>query len=419
MTTIFMRLSNPLKISYRNLAAAKFRSFLTILGIVIGIASVIIIMAIGTSAQELILDQVRGIGSNLIGVLPGASEEDGPPASALGIVITTLKYDDFKALLQKSNVPNAVDGAAYLSGNDTVQFEDVNKNYTYQGTNSGYIGTESAEVANGRFFTKEEDASLARIAVLGSDAANDLFGTTLDPIGKKISIGDQNFDVIGVFSKRGSAAFSNQDTTIYIPILTAQKIMLGVDYLNFLRVKIDSEANIDRAKSDITATLRERHKIKKSDGDDFSVRDQRAGLDAINNVTGAIKYFLTAIAAISLLVGGVGIMNTMLISVNQRIQEIGLRKAIGAKNSAVMAQFLVESVVVTTVGGLIGILLGIVASFLAALVIQKLGYHWPFVITLSSVVLAVGISFLVGIFFGLYPARKASKLNVVEALRYE
>jgi putative ABC transport system permease protein len=414
-----MRFSDPVKIAYSNLVAAKFRSFLTILGIVIGIASVIIIMAIGTSAQELILDQIRGIGSNLIGVLPGAADEKGPPASALGIIVTTLKYDDFKALLQKNNVPNAVDGAAYLSGNDTVQYESINKNYTYQGTTSGYIGTENAEIAKGRFFTKEEDATLARITVLGSDIADDLFGANVDPIGKKIKIGDQSFEVIGVLTKRGSSAFSNQDTTLYMPILTAQKIMLGVDYLNFVRIKVDSEANLERAKADITTTLRERHNIKKPSDDDFNVRDQQTGLDVITNVTGAIKYFLTAIAAISLLVGGVGIMNTMLISVNQRIREVGLRKAIGAKNSAIMFQFLIESVVVTLLGGIVGILGGVLVALLAALVIQKLGYNWPFIVTLSSILVAVGISFLVGVFFGIYPARKAAKLNVVEALRYE
>lgn len=414
-----MRFSDPIKIALNNLKAAKFRSFLTILGIVIGIASVIIIMAIGTSAQELILDQVRGVGSNLIGVLPGASEESEPPASAMGVVITTLKYDDLKALLQKNNVPNVTDGAGYISGNDTVQYEGKDKNYTFRGTTASYINVENAEIESGRFFTKEEEISLTRLAVLGSEVAADLFGEGGDAIGKKIKIGDQSFEIIGIFKRRGSTAFSNQDTAIFMPLFTAQKIMLGVDYLNFIRLKVDSEENIDRAKADIIATLREQHDIKKAGDDDFSVRDQKAGLDAITKVTGAIKYFLTAIAAISLLVGGVGIMNTMLISVNQRIQEVGLRKAIGAKNSVIMLQFLTESVVITLIGGIVGILGGIAVSFVAALIIQRLGYHWPFVVTISSIVLAVSISALVGIFFGLYPARKAARLNVVEALRYE
>jgi putative ABC transport system permease protein len=414
-----MKISSPVKIAYQNLMAAKFRSFLTILGIVIGISSVIIIMAIGTSAQELIIDQVRGIGSNLLGVLPGGSEEKGPPASAFGVTITTLKYDDLKALLQKNNVSDVVDGAGYISGNDTVQYQDIDKNYTYQGTTASYIGVENGEIEKGRYFTKEEETSLARVAVLGAEVSNDLFGVATDPIGKKIKIGKQGFDVIGVLKKRGSAAFSNQDTTIYLPLFTAQKIMLGVDYLNFIRLKVNDENNIDRAKADVISTLRDRHNIKKPSDDDFSVRDQKTGLDAITNITGVIKYFLAAIAAISLIVGGVGIMNTMLISVNQRIQEVGLRKAIGAKNSTIMFQFVMESIVVTIIGGIIGILIGAVVAFLAAIIIQKLGYHWPFVITLSSIILAVSISFLVGLFFGIYPARKAAKLNIVEALRYE
>jgi len=298
-----MRLSDPVKIAYKNLLAAKFRAFLTILGIVIGIAAVIIIIAIGSSAQELILDQVKGIGSNLIGVLPGASEEKGPPASAMGVVITTLKYDDLKALLQKNNVPDVTDGAAYISGNDTVQFEDKDKNYTFRGTTASYVGVENAEIEFGRFFAKEEETSLSRLAVLGSEVASDLFGKGVDGVGKKIKIGDQNFEVIGIFKERGSVAFSNQDTAIFMPLYTAQKIMLGVDYLNFIRLKVDNEENIDRAKADIVTTLREQHDIKKPSDDDFSVRDQRTGLQAITNVTGAIKYFLAAIAAISLIVG--------------------------------------------------------------------------------------------------------------------
>jgi putative ABC transport system permease protein len=218
---------------------------------------------------------------------------------------------------------------------------------------------------------------------------------------------------------RGSAAFSNQDTAIFIPLLTAQKEILGIDYVNFLRVKIDDENNVDRAIADMKMTLREQHHIKNPADDDFSVRDQRAGLEAISNITGVIKYFLTAIAGIALVVGGVGIMNTMLISVNQRVREVGLRKALGARHSTILFQFLVESVVVTLAGGLIGIAVGALVSLLAALIIQKLGYDWPFIVTISSILVATAISVLVGIFFGLYPARRASRLNITEALRYE
>jgi len=255
--------------------------------------------------------------------------------------------------------------------------------------------------------------------VIGSEVAKDFFDSNIDPIGQRIKIGDQSFQVIGVLESRGSTAFSNQDTAIFMPLFTAQKIMLGIDYVNFLRVKVDSESNIDRAVADMKATLRDQHHIKKPAGDDFTVRAQQAGIDAISSITGAIKYFLTAIAGIALLVGGVGIMNTMLISVNQRIREVGLRKALGAKNANILAQFLIESVVITLTGGIVGIFFGIGVSFLAALVIQKLGYDWPFIVTMSSILLATSISALVGIFFGLYPARKASKLNITEALRFE
>ncbi|MFA5871302.1 MAG: ABC transporter permease [Parcubacteria group bacterium] len=399
--------------------AAKVRSFLTILGIIIGIASVIIIMAIGTSAQQLILNQIRGIGSNLVGVLPGASEEKGAPAGAFGVAITTLKYVDFQAILKKQNVPNATDGAAYVNGNKTVQFQDQSRSTSFTGTTASYTDVESASVANGRFFTKEDEVDLSRVAVLGSQVSRDFFGTNIDPIGKNIKIGDQSFMVIGVLESRGSTAFSNQDTSIIMPLFTAQKIILGIDYVNFLRIKVDDEKNIDQAVADIKATLRSQHHIKNPVDDDFTVRDQKAGLDTINSVTNAIKYFLTAIAAISLLVGGVGIMNTMLISVNQRIREVGLRKAIGAKNSTVMFQFLVESAVITLTGGIVGIIFGILVSFLTAIIMQKLGYQWPFIVTLSSIILAVLISMIVGIFFGLYPARRAAKFNIVEALRYE
>ncbi|MDD5489591.1 MAG: ABC transporter permease [Candidatus Moranbacteria bacterium] len=414
-----MRISDPLKISFRNIMAAKVRSFLTILGIIIGIGSVIIIMAIGTSAQQLILNQIRGIGSNLIGVLPGASEEKGPPAGAFGIAITTLKYNDLQAILKKQNAPNVVDGAAYVNGSKTAQFQDQSRSVSFTGTTASYVGVENVSVANGRFFTKEEEADLSRVAVLGSQVAEDFFGKNLDPIGKRIRVGDQSFTIVGVLASRGSTAFSNQDKSIFMPLFTAQKIILGIDYVNFLRLKVDDEKNIDRAVADIKATLRDQHQIKNPADDDFTVRDQRAGLDAITSVTNAIKYFLTAIAAISLLVGGVGIMNTMLISVNERIREVGLRKAIGAKNNTVMFQFLMESAVITLAGGVVGIVFGTLVSLLAAIIMQKLGYQWPFVITASSVVLAVVISTAVGIFFGLYPARRAAKYNIVEALRYE
>lgn len=413
-----MYLLNPIKISYKNLLSAKLRSFLTILGIIIGVASVIVVMAIGASAQSLILDQVKGIGSNLIGILPGASEEKGPPASALGIITTTLKYRDMEAILEKKNVPNIADASGYVTGIATVKSQSDSFETNFQGVNSSLVNVEKSEVENGRFFIKEEDTNLSRVAVLGSKWANKLFPNE-DPIGKTITLKNFNFTVIGVLEERGSVAFSNPDELVYIPLFTAQKELLGIDYLNLIRAKIDSAENISLAVNDIKLTLRDQHKIKDSKDDDFSVRDTEEALSLLTNVTNVLKYFLAAIAAISLLVGGVGVMNIMLISVNQRIREIGLRKAVGAKNTHIVWQFLIESATITFWGGIIGIILGVSISFLAAIVIKNLGYNWEFIVTLKSIILATFVTVLIGLIFGMYPARKASRVSPMEALRYE
>ncbi len=414
-----MRLTDPIKISYKNILAAKFRSFLTILGIIIGVASVIIVMAIGASAQALILDQVKGIGSNLVGILPGASDEKGPPAQILGVVVTTLKYGDLQALLQKKNVPNVTAGSGYVTGSATVKNADNNFSTSFQGVSSDFPNVEKTTLTEGsRFFTKEEETNLARVAVLGANRAADLFPNE-NPIGKSISLKGQNFIVIGVMEKKGASGFSNPDDLILVPLFTGQKLLIGINYLNFIRVKVDDENNIDRAVADIKATLREQHHITDPANDDFSVRSTEQALSLLTNITDVLKYFLASIAAISLVVGGVGIMNIMLIAVNQRIREIGLRKAVGARNIHVVTQFLMESVAITLLGGIVGIIFGILIAFLASLIINRLGTAWQFIITWQSIVLATSVTIAIGLVFGMYPARKASKVSPMEALRYE
>lgn len=398
--------------------AAKFRSFLTTLGIIIGIASVIVVMAIGASAQQLIVDQVSGIGSNLVGVLPGASDEKGPPASAMGVVITTLKISDLHAVLQKKNVPNAVTASGYVTGVGNVRYKNNAFEGNYQGVSSSFPDVEKVELKQGRFFTAEEDAGLARVAILGSKRAQDLFANE-DPLGKVITLKDTNLTVVGVFDERGSSGFSNTDETVYIPLETAQKIFLGIDYLNFMRIKIDAPENMDRAVADIVYTLRMQHKIKNPVDDDFSVRNTQQALATITNITNVLKYFLTGIAAISLVVGGIGIMNIMLISVQQRIREIGLRKAVGARNRHIITQFLIEAVFLTMVGGIVGIFIGISFSFLASIIITYLGYNWEFIISFSSIMVACVVAGIIGIAFGIYPAKKAARISPMEALRYE
>ncbi|HEX7586377.1 MAG TPA: ABC transporter permease [Patescibacteria group bacterium] len=413
-----MRLIDPIKISFKNLTAAKWRSFLTMLGIIIGVASVIIVMAIGAGAQALILNEVQGIGSNLVGVLPGASDEKGPPASVFGVVVTTLKYDDLQALLRKKNVPNAVDGAGYVTGSAVASYKENSFSSSFQGVSSSLPNVEKVTLKSGRFFSKEEEINLSRVAVLGYNRANDLF-PSVDPVGKSITLKNLNFIVVGVMNEKGSSSFSNPDDLIFVPLFTGQKLLLGINYLNFVRVKIDTEGNLERAVADIKSTIREQHNIKDPANDDFSVRNTAQALSLLTNITNVLKYFLVSIAAISLVVGGVGIMNIMLIAVNQRIREIGLRKAVGAKNNNIIYQFLIESVAITLSGGILGIIIGILISYLAAIIIRSLGNTWEFIITWQSVTLATSVTIAIGIVFGMYPARKASRVSPMEALRYE
>lgn len=415
-----MRLSDPIKIAYRNMMGAKMRSFLTILGIVIGVASVIIIMAIGRSAQFLILDQLQGIGSNLVGIMPGASDEEGPPAAVMGIVVDTLKYEDMLAVRDTKRVPEVENATAYVSGTTTVDRGNTSYVMPFVGTTASYIEVESAEVEVGRFFTEEEERNLARIAVLGSKAAEDLFNQE-DPIGQKIKIKDQAYNVVGVFKERGTMAFgmSSQDESVYVPLKTGQKLILGINHLGFARVKVKSADLIPSAIDNIKTTIRERHNIKDPIKDDFSVRDQASAIKMIDSVTDALRYFLLAVGSMSLVVGGVGIMNIMLIAVNQRIREVGLRKAVGAKTKDILFQFILESASISFFGGVIGIISGIAVSFIVAEVVQFLGYNWPFFISPMSVLVAVVVSISIGIIFGMYPARRASRISPMEALRYE
>jgi len=400
--------------------AAKLRSFLTILGIIIGVASVIIIMAIGQSAQALILDQVSGMGSNLIGILPGASDEKGPPSAAMGIKVTTLKYGDLEALRNGKEVPEIESAAGYVMGSETAKYNGTSLTVSFTGTTSSYINVENTEIADGRFINKTEEVDMSKVAVVGKNIVRDLFASD-DPIGKTFKLKDSNFTVIGVFESKGGAGFgtSSADDSVFIPLVTAQKLMLGIDHIAFVRAKVKSADLIPYAISNVKTTLRERHNIDDPTDDDFSVRDQAQALEMVKNITNVLRYFLLAIGTISLIVGGVGIMNTMLIVVNQRIKEVGLRKAVGAKTANILSQFLIESSAISFFGGAIGIILGIIVSYIAAIVMQALQYTWPFIVSWQSIVVATLVSIGIGILFGMYPARKASRISPMEALRYE
>lgn len=254
--------------------------------------------------------------------------------------------------------------------------------------------------------------------VLGSTVASELFGGN-DAIGQKIKVKNQTASVIGVMKERGQVGFQNYDDLVLSPLFFAQKEIAGINYLSAIRVKVDNADNIDESMEMIAQTLRERHDLSGPSDDDFSVRSFRDALDLVTNITDALRYFLAAMAALSLLVGGIGIMNIMLVSVTERTREIGLRKALGATNRQVLSQFLFEAIALTLIGGLIGLLSGGLLSYLSALIVRSLGYRWDFVISAFSIFIAVGLSALIGIIFGYYPARRASRLSPIDALRYE
>ncbi len=411
-----MRVKDSIKLSFSILRANKVRTFLTSLGIIIGIASVIIIMSVGAGAQSLIINQISSQGSNLLAILPGASDKNGPPSSVLGIVVTTLKYED--AIAIKNEIPEVFAISSYNSGAGTISYQNQKSDATYNGVMADYVNVEDAELLLGRFFTQDEERGNVKSVILGYQVWQDLFDGQ-DPIGKQIKIKKQFFDIIGVMKERGTVAFQNKDNVVFIPVSTAQNIMLGINYVSAIRIKVDKAENVDSVKEQVRLLLRDRHNIDNTGVEDFSVMDPREAIDILKTVTNALKFFLAAIAGISLLVGGMGVMNIMLASINERIREIGLRKAIGARKGDIILQFLLESMSITILGGIVGIAIGAAVSFLVAVIARYLGYNWDYVVTPSSAIIGIGVAVLIGFIFGIYPAQKASKLDPIEALRYE
>jgi len=415
---MFTNLRQLFKIVLIALFSNKTRSFLTMLGIIIGVGAVVLIMSLGAGAKSLILGQLSGFGSDLIGILPGQSDEKGPPASVFGVKVTSLKLADVEAFRDNKNVPHVVAATAYYQTSVPLYWRDQSYDANLQGVQGDYLKVDGGEVSLGRFFSEEELNSNLRFAVLGSTAASELFGDN-NPLNQKIKIKNQTVTVIGVMKERGQVGFQNYDNLIITPLAFAQKEVAGVNYLSAARVKVNRTENIDEVMENIKYTLRERHGITNPEDDDFSVRSFRDALNLVNTITDAIRYFLAAMASLSLLVGGIGIMNIMLVSVTERTREIGLRKSLGATNRQVLGQFLFEAIILTMFGGLIGLIIGALLAYLVSVVVNYLGYSWDFVISFSSVVTAIGLSTLIGLVFGFYPAKKASRLNPIDALRYE
>ncbi|HCW32853.1 MAG: hypothetical protein UT36_C0005G0018 [Candidatus Peregrinibacteria bacterium GW2011_GWF2_39_17] len=408
----------PLKLALKSLFINKGRTFLTSLGIMIGIASVIMVISIGSGAQSLILNQIKSIGSDLIGILPGGQIENGPPVAVLGITITTLTLKDAEALSNLNNVPHSIAVTPYVKGNGIASYGGEAIDAFYNGVSYQYLEVEEVDLGNGRFFTQNEQQSMERVAILGSSVANDLFSGS-DPLGKNIRLNRETFRVIGILKERGTVGFQNRDNQIFIPVTVAQKILLGINYVSLIRVKINNTQNMEQAEQDILMTLRERHNIRDSKDDDFTVARIDTAITTLGAITNVLKFFLASIAAISLIIGGIGIMNIMLISVTERIREIGLRKALGAKPKSIRNQFLLEAMIVTIIGGIIGITFGSLVATLVAFLAQKMGYQWDLIISPNSIILSLMMSCLIGIGFGYYPAKKAANLNPINALRHE
>jgi putative ABC transport system permease protein len=401
--------------AFKNLAASKSRTALTTLGIIIGVMSVVAVSSVGRSAEGLVLGQVTAFGSNLVGILPGSSEEDGPPAAAMGIVTTSLTEHDYRAL---RDIPHVVAGSPYVRTAESIAYEEKAYITTINGNGEELPELEDAALAEGRFFDRRDVESYSRFAVLGSEVPGKL-GFVGSPVGQQIRIKGLAFQVIGVMAERGTAFFQDQDDTVFIPVTTAQKLILGINYINYARVKVDDAENVDAVIRDVKDVMRRRHHIKDAAKDDFSVRSANQAVELLGNVTGAIGAFLVVVTAVSLLVGGVNIMNIMYVAVRERTREIGLRKALGAKPRRILVQFLAESAAVSFLGGFVGLVLGTVVAYVVGIVAVRNGLDWQFSFSAQAAVIALVSSIGIGLGFGVGPAVSASKLDAIEALRYE
>ena len=407
-----MIISDLLQETYLAISMNKARSGLTILGIVIGIGSVIAMMSIGQGAQIQIQSTIESIGSNLIMITPGFGADAGSKVSYGRGSAQTLVKEDAQAILEQVSFVKAV--ASEKSEKYQITAKGTNTNTSVVGTVASYAEIRNLEIDVGSFISNQHVKSLSRVAVLGPITCEDLFGENANPIGEKIKINRVEFTVIGVTKAKGSSGFGSQDDMIFIPLSTAQGYLFGGDHLNTISVQAQDSSYMESVQQQVTSLLLARHNISDPLMADFSVMNQADIMETASSIANTLTIFLSAVAGISLVVGGIGIMNMMLTTVTERTREIGLRKAIGAKDKDISLQFLVEAVVLTFVGGIIGIVLGCLVS----LTISKFSGITTS-ISLFSIVLAFGVSALIGISFGYYPAKRAASLNPIEALRYE
>jgi len=407
-----MIISDLFQETYSALLSNKARSGLTILGIVIGIGSVIAMVSVGQGASSSIQSSIQSIGSNLVMIMPGAQRGVGMQVSSGRGSAQTLKQDDADAIQEEITFAKAV--APELSGRYQVTAKGKNTNTSVLGTTAAYPAVRNVEIDTGSFISDQNVRSMSKVAVIGPSARDDLFGENANPIGQTIRIKKVDFKIIGITKAKGGSGFSSQDDIIFIPLSTAQRFLAGSDYVTTISVQAVDQDSMTAMQEQITSLLLSRHNISNPQLADFSIMNLADIVASASSITDTLTILLGAIAGISLIVGGIGIMNMMLTTVTERTREIGLRKAIGAKKKDISLQFLTESVMLTFIGGIVGIFLGWLLSFG---VTQFGGIATK--ISLMSVLLAVGVSAAIGIIFGYYPARRASRLNPIDALRYE
>jgi len=399
-----MNIFGLFNLSISALKSNILRTFLTMLGIVIGISSVIIIISIGQGASRSITDQVSAFGTNWMEVSPikvNARTMQGPPVSSLTL-------SDVEAL-SKANINNVDKVSGYNSKTLMVSAENHEDYYATLGISRNMFEIMNFEIDKGEFFTNDDEAVLAKVAILGPDVVKDLFGDGANPVGKTIKINSKNFRVIGVTKNK-----TNYNKSVFIPLKTGMRLVFGETKVMAIFVTVRDTKIMETSMNDVGNFLLAQHKIDSPKDADFSIQNSKDALSILNTITGLLTAMLAGIAGISLVVGGIGIMNIMLVTVTERTKEIGLLKAIGAKKKDILKQFLIEAVLLTMVGGVVGILVGGTLSYWASKLINI-----PFVLSFSSIILAVGVSSFVGIIFGLYPANRAAKLNPIDALRYE
>ena len=406
-----MNVSNLFKIAIKALGNNKMRCFLTMLGVIIGVGAVIAMLAIGQGSKNSIKAQISEMGSNMIMIFPGGDTRGGVRQSSDDM--QTLKPADYEALFDQSvNIANITPTV-----NSSGQWVNGNNNYPSQaqGVNTQYLDIRQRKVSEGEMFSENDVKTAAKVCVLGKTLVDNLFPDGTDPIGKVVRFGSIPLTVIGVLDEKGyNTMGQDQDDLALVPYTTVMKRMLAVDYIQGIQASAIDENRTEETIAEITDILRTNHKLRDDQDDNFTIRSMQELAEMINSTSSMMTMLLAAVAGISLLVGGIGIMNIMIVSVTERTREIGLRMSIGATGRDIMTQFLIESILISVTGGLLGILLGAIATWLI-----KLIANWPVQIDPSSVILSFAVCTLIGIIFGFYPAAKASNLDPIEAIRYE